>query len=165
MTTRSPFRWIADRIDALDQRIAAFMRDWGIRSLRLALAGMFLWFGILKPLGLSPAAPLVMATVEWMPWFSPPEWLVIIGWWEVATGATFLFHRTVRIAIALMMVQMVGYFLPLVLLPDVTFQAGHVPYAPTMEGQYILKDLVVLAAALVVGGTVRREHRRTHRAV
>jgi uncharacterized membrane protein YkgB len=45
--------------------------------------------------------------------------------------------------------------MPLVLLPDITFQAGHGPYALTLEGQYIVKNLMIIAAALVVGGTVR----------
>ncbi len=51
--------------------------------------------------------------------------------------------------------QMVGTFMPLVVLPDVVFQ--QIPYAPTMEGQYIIKNLVIISAALVIGGTVRRD--------
>ena len=46
--------------------------------------------------------------------------------------------------------------MPLILLPAVTFQAGLLPYGPTMEGQYIIKNLMILSAALVIGGTVRR---------
>lgn len=53
---------------------------------------------------------------------------------------------------------MVGTFLPLFMLPGVTFQPGRVPYAPTMKGQYIVKNLLIISAALVVGGTVRRRH-------
>lgn len=156
-----PARSIAGRLDALDRRIAAFMRDWGMLGLRLALAVIFFWFGILKPLGLSSAAPLVRATVDWMPLFSPDGWVVVIGWWEVAIGVTFFFHRTVRIAIGLMALQMVGTFMPLVLLPSVTFQA--VPYAPTLEGEYIVKNLLLISAALVVGGTVRSSDDRPTR--
>ena len=117
---------------------------------------LFIWFGILKPLGVSAAAPLVMATVYWMPPFAPETWVAIIGWWEVAIGLAFLFHRTIRVAIGLLGLQMVGTFMPLVLLMDVTFQAGMFPYGPTMEGQYIIKNLMIISAALVVGGTVRR---------
>lgn len=142
-------------LDAVDRRIAGFMRRWGILALRVSLAVIFVWFGILKPLGLSPAGPLVRATVGWMPLLSPDGWLAVIGWWEVAIGITFLFRRTVRIAIALLALQMGGTFLPLLLLPHVTFQAGHIPYAPTIEGQYIIKNLLIISAALVVGGTVR----------
>ena len=131
------------------------MRRWGVFALRLSLALIFVWFGLLKPLGLSPAGPLVRATVEWMPLLSPDAWVAVIGWWEVLIGLTFLFHRTARIAIALLALQMGGTFLPLVMLPHVTFQAGHIPYVPTMEGQYIIKNLIIISAALVVGGTVR----------
>ena len=117
---------------------------------------IFIWFGVLKPLGLSPAEPLVIATVRWLPLFDGEVWVSIIGWWEVTIGVAFLFRGTIRVAIALLALQMVGTFMPLLLLPAVTFQAGHLPYGPTMEGQYIIKNLLIISAALVVGGTVRR---------
>lgn len=129
-------------------------------ALRLSLAVIFVWFGLLKPLGISAAAPLVRATVEWMPFFPPDTWVAIIGWWEVLIGLTFLWRQTARIAIALLAMQMAGTFLPLVILPEVTFQAGRIPYAPTMEGQYIIKNLLILSAALVIGGNVRRQDAR-----
>ncbi len=145
--------------DKIDDRIASFMRRWGMLALRVSLAIIFVWFGLLKPLGLSPAATMVKATVRWMPFFSPDTWLAIIGWWEVVIGVTFLFHKTIRVAIALLALQMVGTFMPLVILPEVTFQPGRYLYAPTMEGQYIIKNLLIISAALVIGGTVRRPHR------
>jgi len=132
------------------------MNRWGIPALRYSLAVIFIWFGILKPLGISPAADLVRQTVHWMPVLDTDAWVVVIGVWEVAIGVTFLFRRTVRIAIALLALQMIGTFMPLVLLPGVTFQPGRIPYAPTMEGQYIIKNLLIISAALAVGGTVRR---------
>ena len=141
----------------VDRTIAGFMRRTGVPALRISLAIIFVWFGILKPLGVSPAADLVKATVGWMPLFSPDQWLGIIGWWEVLIGVSFLFRKTVRLAIALLAMQMVGTLLPLFLLPGVTFQPGHLPYAPTMEGQYIIKNLLIISAALVIGGTVNRE--------
>jgi len=143
----------------IDERIASFMRRWGTVALRVSLAIIFVWFGLLKPLGLSPAATMVKATVHWMPFFPPETWLAIIGWWEVAIGVTFLFHKTIRVAIALLALQMVGTFLPLVILPEVTFQPGRYLYAPTMAGQYIIKNLLIISAALVVGGTVRSTRR------
>jgi uncharacterized membrane protein YkgB len=142
-------------LDRIDRAVAGFMEKWGTRALRYSLAIIFIWFGILKPLGLSPAEPLLRATVAWIPFLSQDAWVAVIGWWEVAIGVTFLFHRTVRIAIALLALQMVGTFLPLVLLPSVVFQPGRIPYAPTIEGQYILKNLIIISAALVIGGTAR----------
>ena len=143
------------RLDQLDLAISKFMRGWGTPALRYSLALVFVWFGLLKPLGLSPAAGLVRETVSWMPLLEPAGWVAVIGWWEVAIGIAFLFKATTRVAIALLALQMVGTFMPLVLLPGTTFQDGHFPYALTMEGQYIVKNLLIISSALVLGGTVR----------
>ena len=142
--------------DKIDRSISTFMRRWGILTLRISFGIIFIWFGVLKPLGLSPAEPLVLATVRWLPLFDGELWLMIIGWWEVGIGVAFLFQRTIRVAIAFLALQMVGTLMPLILLPAITFQVGYLPYGPTMEGQYIIKNLMIMSAALVVGGTVRR---------
>lgn len=151
----APSQPIPEPLDRVDRRISGFMRRWGVVALRLSLGVIFIWFGILKPLGVSPAESLVRATVGWMPLLSPDGWVAVIGCWEVLIGVTFLFHRTARVAIALLALQMAGTFLPLVLLPEVTFQAGRIPFVPTLEGQYIIKNLIIISAALVIGGTVR----------
>lgn len=140
----------------IDNEIASFMQKWGVIALRVSLGIIFIWFGILKTIGISPAEPLVKATVGWLPFFSTYGWVNIIGWWEVAIGVFFLFKQTLRIAIGLLAMQMAGTFMPLVILTEVTFQPGGFPYAPTMEGQYIIKNLLIISAALVVGGTVRK---------
>ncbi len=132
------------------------MARWGTESLRISLGGIFIWFGLLKPLGLSPAEPLVKATAAWLPLLTPSHWLAVIGIWEVIIGVSFLIPRTIRLAIALLGMQMIGTFMPLVLLPEVTFRPDGAPLVPTMEGQYIIKNLLIISAALVVGGTVRR---------
>ncbi len=141
----------------IDSKISTFMERWGILAVRISFGIIFIWFGILKPLGISSAEPLVLATVPWLPVFEGGTWVAIIGWWEVLIGVAFLFERTLRIAIGLLALQMVGTFLPLVMLPEITFQSGYFPYGPTMEGQYIIKNLMIISAALVVGGTVRRQ--------
>ncbi len=143
--------------DEIDSQISTFMERWGILAVRISFGIIFIWFGILKPLGISSAEPLVLATVPWLPVFQGETWVAIIGWWEVLIGVAFLFKRTIRIAIGLLALQMVGTFLPLIMLPEITFQSGYFPYGPTMEGQYIIKNLMIISAALVVGGTVRRQ--------
>ena len=145
-----------DFFDTIDRRIAESMNRIGLPALRLSLGIIFFWFGILKTIGLSPAEGLVLSTVDWMPIFSAEIWLVIIGWWEVIIGICFLFKPTIRIAIGLLAMQMAGTLLPLFILTEVTFQAGNIPYAPTMEGQYIIKNLLIISAAIVIGGTVRK---------
>lgn len=147
------------RVDAdkIDRSISGFMNRHGLKALQISLAIIFIWFGFLKILGISPAADLVKATVTWMPFFSTAEWVKIIGGWEMLIGVCFLYKKTIRIAIALLAMQMVGTFMPLLLLPGITFQPGMFPYAPTIEGQYIIKNLLIISAALVIGGTVRNK--------
>ena len=81
------------------------MRRWGFWAIRLSFAVIFIWFGILKPLGLSAAAPLVLDTVSWMPLLESETWLSVIGWWEVLIGITFLFKSTTRFAVGLLFLQ------------------------------------------------------------
>ncbi len=142
-------------LDFIDRQIAYFMRSKGTPALRYSLAVIFIWFGLLKPLGISPAAPLVKETVAWIPLISASAWVDIIGWWEVLIGISFLFKKTVRLAILLLALQMVGTLMPLVLLPGIVYQPGHIPYGLTLEGQYIIKNTLIISAALVIGGKVR----------
>jgi uncharacterized membrane protein YkgB len=138
-------------LSALDRRIAGWMHRNGHFILRMGLGIVFVWFGLLKPLGLSPAADLVRRTVYFLP---PDVFLPLLGWWEVAIGVGLLYRPLNRIAIFLLFLQMPGTLLPLVLLPEVCFT--QVPWGLTLEGQYIIKNAVLIGAALVVGGTVRR---------
>jgi len=140
----------------IDSNIARYMKIWGERAIRFSFAVIFVWFGILKPFGLSAAIPIVKATVAWLPFGDPNIWVVIIGWWEVAIGITFLFKPTTRIAIALLFLQMIGTFMPLIFLPNVVLQNGGTLYLPTMEGQYIIKNLMIISAAMVVGGSISK---------
>lgn len=137
----------------VDQRIAKQMKRLGIPAVRISFGIIFFWFGILKPLGLSAAEPLLISTVAWLPFWEPDTWLHIIGYWEMVIGITFLFRRTTRIAIGLLFLQMVGTFMPLVFLPDVVYQTGYSVHLPTMEGQYIIKNLMIISASIAVGGT------------
>ena len=134
-----------------DKKIIYKMRQASIPAIRFSFGIIFIWFGVLKPFGLSAAEGFLISTVKWLPFGSPENWLVIIGWWEVIIGVFFLFKKTTRIAIALLFAQMVGTFMPLVFLPEVTFQSKNI-LLPTMEGQYIIKNLMIISAALTLGG-------------
>lgn len=135
----------------IDRAIASWMDKHSLLLLRISLAIIFIWFGALKPFRISPADDLIQRTVYW---FDPDMFIPILGAWEVAIGVCLLIRPLIRLAILLLFLQMPGTFLPLVLLPDVCFT--YVPWAPTLEGQYIIKNLVLISAAIVVGGTVRR---------
>jgi uncharacterized membrane protein YphA (DoxX/SURF4 family) len=139
----------------LDERSIRIMSSYSSIAIRLSFGIIFVWFGILKPLHLSPAEGLLKATVVWLPFGSPDYWLIAIGWWEVAIGICFLFQKTTRIAIILLLAQMLGTFMPLVFLPEITFQSNNV-LLPTLEGQYIIKNLMIISAALVLGGEINK---------
>jgi uncharacterized membrane protein YkgB len=139
------------RFDAADALIARWMADHGIAVLRVALGVVFVWFGALKFVpGLSPAEELVRATVPFLPggFFLP-----FLGLWEVMIGVGFLTGRALRLTILLLFLQMPGTLAPVFLLPDRVFT--YFPLGLTLEGQYIVKNLVLIAAALVIGATVR----------
>ena len=138
-------------IKNLDKSLIRIMRTYNKPALRISLAIIFIWFGVLKPLGLSPAEGLLKQTVSWLPLGKPDTWLNIIGFWEILIGLFFLFKKTYRIAITLLFSQMIGTFMPLVFLPEITFQNGN-PLLLTMEGQYIIKNILIISAALVLGG-------------
>ncbi len=137
--------------DELDIFITKFMSKWGITFLRYSLGVIYIWFGILKPFGLSPAQELVENTVYWFD--NPKTFIPILGWWEVVIGLTMCIKSLIRVSIFLLFIQMPGTFLPLILLPEVCF--SNFPFGLTLEGQYIVKNLIIISAALVVGSTVR----------
>ena len=139
--------------EELDIFITKFMSKWGITFLRYSLGIIYIWFGILKPFGLSPAQELVENTVYWFD--NPKTFVPILGWWEVVIGLTMCIKPLIRVSIFLLFIQMPGTFLPLILLPEVCF--NNFPFGLTLEGQYIIKNLIIISAALVVGSTVRNK--------
>ncbi len=145
-------------LGAVDEKVRAFLERWSIPLLRISLAVVFVWFGALKVLDVTPVTDLVAETVYWV----DPDWFVpLLGWAEIAIGLLLLFNVLLRVAIGLFLLQMAGTFLVLVIQPDVAFQDGNV-FKLTVEGEFIVKNLVLLSAGLVVGSTVsRRAHRST----
>ena len=146
-----------DWLDRIDRRIAGWMDRYGILLLRLSLGFVFLLFGALKLFdGVSPAEGLVEALVKRIIYWAPADdFFVVLGVWEVLIGGLLLYRPLIRVAILLLFLQMPGTFLPLVLLPEICFTTN--PPGLTLEGQYIIKNLVLITAALVVGGTVRNQ--------
>ena len=121
--------------DDLDIFVTEFMSKWGVTLLRYSLGIIYIWFGALKPLGLSPAQELVENTVYWFE--NPKTFVPILGIWEVVIGITMIIKPLIRVSIILLFIQMPGTFLPLVLFPEVCFT--NFPFGLTLEGQYIVK--------------------------
>lgn len=139
------------RFEAIDTRITRWMARHGILLLRIALGVVFIWFGTLKFFpGLSPAEDLVRDTVPFLP---GDVFVPFLAFWEVVIGIGFLTGRALRLTILLLFLQMPGTLSPVVLLPERVFTVF--PFGLTLEGQYIVKNFVLIAAALVIGATVR----------
>ena len=140
----------------LDRRITTWMADHGLTVLRIALGIVFLWFGALKFFpGLSPAEELAGRTIETLTRGVVPTSvaLPVLATWECAIGIGLLVGRWMRAVLLLLFVQMLGTITPLALFPGETW--SQFPIAPTLEGQYIIKNVVLVAAAIVLGATVR----------
>jgi uncharacterized membrane protein YphA (DoxX/SURF4 family) len=139
------------RIDPIDRVLTRWLARYSIPILRVSLGVVFFWFGALKLFpGLSPAEDLVRNTIFVI---DPGLFLPVLAVWEMAIGLGLICGKFMRLTLLLLFMQMPGTVLPLFILPDVTWQ--HVPYSPTMEGQYIIKNLVLIGAGLVLGATVR----------
>jgi uncharacterized membrane protein YkgB len=145
-----------DGFNRKDARITAWMARHGITLLRLSLGVVFFWFGVLKFFpGLSPAQDLAASTISLLSFglVGPSLSIPILAAWECAIGLGLLHGGYLRSTLLLLWLQMLGTLTPLVLFPSETFT--RFPYAPTLEGQYIIKNLVLISAAIVVGATAR----------
>lgn len=145
-------RAVAMPLDRIDRALIAFMATQGPRLLRLALGITFIWFGVLKVIGRSPVADLVAQTVYWLP---PAFFVPFLGWWEVVVGLGLLAGVALRLVLLLFWLQMAGTLLVLILRPELAFQSGN-PLLLTVIGEFVVKNLVLIAAGLVIGSTVPR---------
>lgn len=141
--------------DRLDWRITSWMAKYSLDILRFGLGVVFVWFGALKFFpGMSPAEELVRNTIYF---FNPDFFQPVLAAWEMLIGLGFLSgfftNKLQRLTILLLFLQMTGTMLPLILLPEVCWSSF--PFGLTLEGQYIIKNLVIIGSALVIGATVR----------
>ncbi len=133
-------------ISKIDVELINFFQKVSVPVARFGLFVVFFWFGLLKVIGLSPASELVQQlferTIHWMPFST---FLVLFGLFECLIGILFVIRGMERVVIPLLFLHMVTTFMPLFLLPAVTWSGFMVP---TLEGQYIIKNLVIIAAAI-----------------
>lgn len=139
-----------------DDTITLFMRRYGILLLRVSLGIIFFWFGFLKFFpGVSPADQLATQTIGKLTFGMIPPYvsILLLAGWETLIGLGLISGKFLRVTLFLLFSQMLGTLTPMFFFPGETFQI--VPFVPTMEGQYIIKNLVLISAGLVVGATVR----------
>ena len=140
----------------VDSQITKWMADNGLFLLRISISVIFIWFGALKFFpGASPAESLATRTIDTLTFglFTERSILTGLAIWEVAIGIGLLIKKFLREVLLLMFLQMLGTLTPIFIFPEDVFHIF--PYSLTIEGQYIVKNLVVISAGIVLGATVR----------
>jgi uncharacterized membrane protein YkgB len=145
------------KLEQFDAWLIHLLRRLSMPFARFALFIVFFWFGILKIFGMSPANPMVadlmQATLPFMTW---EVFIVIFSLYEMLIGISFLIPRWARFAIALLVPHMIMTALPLIFLPEMTWQGILIP---TLEGQYIIKNLIIVALAVGVASRLHPLHK------
>ena len=138
-------------IQALDLTLIAFFNRTFQPVARFSVFLIFFWFGLIKLLGQSPASPLaeaLTAKTVGTQYFEPLFYVIAIL--ECIVGILFLFPKLTRVVIPLLLFHMAIVCSPLVLVPEYTWQSFMVP---TLEGQYIIKNAVVIAVAIGIAAS------------
>jgi len=131
-----------------DELLLNILRRWSITALRLALGSVFLWFGALKIFGNSPVAALIQQTYSFMP---INIFVLVLGVWEVVIGIGIILKRALRCVLILLTVHLIGTFTAILFNPSIFFVRG-VPFSLTVDGEFVMKNLVLITAALVIAG-------------
>lgn len=144
------------KLEPLDIRLTGWMARHGIDILRISLGVVFFWFGFLKFFpGLSPAQTLAISTIDILTFGLIPGKvsIILLAAWETVIGLGLILGIFPRVILFLLWAQMLGTITPAFFFPGEVFT--RIPYAPTLEGQYIIKNIVLVSAGLVIGATVR----------
>lgn len=147
-------------LEKLDRKLIHFFRKISIPIARFGLFVVFFWFGVLKVINLSPASQLVKELFEHtMPFMSFETFIVLFGILECLIGIFFLLRGFERLVIPLLFIHMVTTIMPLFLLPSETWSGFLVP---TLEGQYIIKNLLIIASAIGIAAHLHPLPRHHH---
>lgn len=137
----------------IDAKLIYFFRVISMPVARFGLFVIFFWFGALKVAGLSPASGLVQAlfeqTISFMSFY---QFIILFGLFECLIGILFIIRGLERVVMPLLFLHMLMTFLPLFILPEVTWSGFLVP---TLEGQYIIKNIVIIATAIGIVTNLR----------
>lgn len=156
MSARETTPFTNHRLVALEGAVHGWLVRHSITALRISMGLIFLGFGVLKFFpGVSPASGLVEATITRMSFgLVPPELgLIVTAVLECAIGISLILQRWVRLTVYLLIGELIGILSPLVLLPGRMFSGPF--HAPSLEGQYVLKDIILVAAAMVIATQFR----------
>jgi len=135
-------------IQNFDRVILGFIKKYNILFARLAIFLVYFWFGILKLFGQSPASPLVQSLLtKTLPFMSFNTFIILFALFEMLIGILFLIHGAERLVVALLVLHLITTCIPLFLLPQITWTGFLIP---TLEGQYIIKNVLIIALAFVI---------------
>ena len=140
------------RLIAIENALHRWLVGHSAMALRVSVGAVFLGFGVLKYFpGASPAEDLVMSTMSMVTFGLVTDWpgMVFVATVECLVGLCLLTGRGMRVGIWLLAVLLVGVLSPLILLTDRLFTG----LAPTLEGQYVIKDVILVTAGLVIAAT------------
>ncbi len=127
-------------------KISEILKHIDIPLARFSIFIVYAWFGILKVVGQSPASPLVSDLLEkTLPFMSFSTFIVIFGLYEVLIGILFLIPKLRYIAVALLIPHLIMTTGPILLLPAIAWSGW---FIPTLEGQYIIKNILIVALAI-----------------
>ena len=125
--------------------------DRWLPMLRISIGIIYLWFGSLKFFpGVSPAEDLAKETIRLLTFGLIPAKLslLLLSLWETIAGALMVIGLYQKWVIRVLLIHMFCTFMPLFLLPGLSFTS--VPFVLTLVGQYIIKNIVIVSALLVL---------------
>jgi len=137
--------------DLVEAAVIGWLHRHSVTLLRLSMGVVIFGFGILKYFpGVSPAENLIATITHLLTFGLVPGRLamVLLATVECAIGLSLITNRGLRATIYLLVVWVLGILSPTVLLPGRLFSGPD--HAPTLEGQYVLKDIILLGASLVI---------------
>jgi putative oxidoreductase len=142
---------------SLTGRAAQTLRRVSPMLLRGSLAVTFIWFGALKVAGVPTLPGTLIAAI--FPWVDPSLSVPAVGAFEVLLGGALLVGRLMPLVALATTAHLAGTFLVLLIRPDVAFQGGN-PLLLSAEGEFVVKNLVLIAAALTLASTTARARAR-----
>lgn len=147
--------WIAravSRVEAMEIAVCEGLRPFTLPALRLLLGVLFIWFGALKVVGTSPVEAMVSGT---LPWLNPDAAVVGLGSVEVLLGVGLVTGVGLRVVLPILVAHLAGTFLTFVMLPGLMVSSNN-PLLLTEPGEFVVKNLVLISAALVLMTHARR---------
>lgn len=143
---------IKEKYFTIEKKVSHTLRRWGPQLLFGAYGIIFIWYGLLKIVGISPVEELVERATNW---FFTHEFVITLGIWEVCIGVFLFIPKLRRLGLLLLFLQFPGTFMPLFTNPEDCFTVF--PFGLTLEGQYIFKNLILISGGLVMIGNLHQE--------